>query len=123
MGSNDLLGKHCSLLSCSLTCRSGRSRPAETGRHLNGLWHEGGLSSYRDALVALTATTQPEGPDTMAADEEAGRRLAPQAANPPPLAQHAVRRQTPEVGAVCGNAARTVLCGGRSVMSVPTAIT
>src|SRR5215213_7262464 len=31
-------------------------------------------------------------------------------------------RQTPKVGAVCGNAARTVLCGGRSVMGVPTAI-
>ena len=30
-------------------------------------------------------------------------------------------RQTPEVGAVCGKAARTVLCGGRSAMSVPTA--
>ena len=29
----------------------------------------------------------------------------------------------PEVGAVCGKAARTVLCGGRSVMSVPTAST
>ena len=28
-------------------------------------------------------------------------------------------RQTPEVGAVCGKAARTVLCGGRSAMSVP----
>ena len=27
-------------------------------------------------------------------------------------------RQTPEVGAVCGKAARTVLCGGRSAMSV-----
>ena len=27
-----------------------------------------------------------------------------------------------EVGAVCGKAARTVLCGGRSAMSVPTAI-
>src|SRR5713101_3139163 len=27
----------------------------------------------------------------------------------------------PEVGAVCGKAARTDLCGGRSVMSVPTA--
>src|SRR5215216_2786027 len=27
----------------------------------------------------------------------------------------------PEVGAVCGKAARTVLCGGRSAMSVPTA--
>src|SRR5215207_6507247 len=26
----------------------------------------------------------------------------------------------PEVGAVCGKAARTVLCGGRSAMSVPT---
>jgi hypothetical protein len=31
-------------------------------------------------------------------------------------------RQTSEVGAVCGQAARTVLCGGRSVMGVPTAI-
>jgi len=29
---------------------------------------------------------------------------------------------TSEVGAVCGQAARTVLCGGRSVMGVPTAI-
>ena len=27
----------------------------------------------------------------------------------------------PKVGAVCGKAARTVLCGGRSVMGVPTA--
>src|SRR3954454_20825155 len=52
MGSNDLLGKHCSLLSCSLTCRSGRSRPAETGRHLNSLWHEGGLSSYAVSVRA-----------------------------------------------------------------------
>ena len=28
----------------------------------------------------------------------------------------------PKVGAVCGKAARTVLCGGRSAMSVPTAM-
>src|SRR5882724_7637952 len=33
-----------------------------------------------------------------------------------------VRRHSPEVGAVCGKAARTVLCGGRSAMGVPTAI-
>ena len=33
-----------------------------------------------------------------------------------------LRRQTPEVGAVCANWARSVLCGGRSVMGVPTAI-
>ena len=32
------------------------------------------------------------------------------------------RRQTPEVGAVCGKSARTDLCGGRPVMDVPTAI-
>src|SRR6266852_8493518 len=33
-----------------------------------------------------------------------------------------VRRHAPKVGAVCGKAARTNLCGGRSAMSVPTAI-
>src|SRR5882757_5528251 len=33
-----------------------------------------------------------------------------------------VRRHSPEVGAVCGKAARTDLCEGRSAMSVPTAI-
>src|ERR1700704_1631741 len=33
-----------------------------------------------------------------------------------------VRRHSPEGGAVCGKAARTDLCGGRSEMSVPTAI-
>lgn len=32
-----------------------------------------------------------------------------------------VRRQPPEVGAVCGKAARTDLCGGRGVTRVPTA--
>ncbi len=30
-------------------------------------------------------------------------------------------RQSSKVGAVCANAARTVLCGGRSAMVVPTA--
>jgi hypothetical protein len=34
-----------------------------------------------------------------------------------------IARQYSEVGAVCGNAARTVLCGGRSAMVVPTATT
>jgi hypothetical protein len=32
-----------------------------------------------------------------------------------------LQRVTPEVGAVCGNSARTDLCGGRSAMTVPTA--
>jgi len=30
-------------------------------------------------------------------------------------------RHIPEAGAVCGNSARTDLCGGRWVTSVPTA--
>src|SRR4030088_39798 len=34
----------------------------------------------------------------------------------------ALRCQTPKVGAVCSNWARTELCEGRSAMSVPTAI-
>ena len=37
------------------------------------------------------------------------------------LAQSTLRRYSPEVGAVCGKAARTVLCGGHAVMRVPTA--
>src|SRR5215470_13875934 len=33
----------------------------------------------------------------------------------------AICRHSPEVGAVCGKAARTDLCGGRGTISVPTA--
>src|SRR5215469_17582174 len=58
----------------------------------------------------------------MATGGEAGRRLAAETENPSPLAAPAVRRQTPEVGAVCGSSARTDLCGGRSVTGAPTAI-
>ena len=53
---------------------------------------------------------------------EARRRLAPETQDPSPVAERPLRRQTPEVGAVCPNSARTDLCGGRSAMSVPTAI-
>jgi pimeloyl-ACP methyl ester carboxylesterase len=71
------------------------------------------------ALASLSA--QSEGAPGMAADGEVGRRLLPQAADPSSLAQCALRRQTPEVGAECPNWARSDLCGGRSAMSVPTA--
>src|SRR5213079_2371076 len=50
-----------------------------------------------------------------------GERLASETDHPPSLAERSLRRHTPEVGAVCGKAARTVLCGGRAVMRVPTA--
>src|SRR6516225_7904907 len=36
-------------------------------------------------------------------------------------ARTAICRHSPEVGAVCGKAARTDLCGGRGAISVPTA--
>ena len=47
--------------------------------------------------------------------------MAPATAHPPPLARTAICRHSPEVGAVCGKAARTDLCGGRGAISVPTA--
>ena len=51
----------------------------------------------------------------MGTDDAAGGRLASETDHPPSLAERSLRRHTPEVGAVCGKAARTVLCGGRSV--------
>ena len=42
--------------------------------------------------------------------------------NPPSLALGSLRRHAPEVGAECPNRARSDLCGERSVMGVPTAI-
>src|SRR5215471_12023359 len=46
----------------------------------------------------------------------------PRGPHPSSVAPRALRRQIPEVGAECPNGARSALCGGRSVMSVPTAI-
>src|SRR6516162_2152721 len=53
----------------------------------------------------------------MGTDDAAGERLAPETNHPPSLAERSLRRHTPEVGAVCGKAARTVLCGGRAMKS------
>ena len=75
-----------------------------------------------EPLAAHASATQPKGSDDVGADHEARRRLAPAPAHPPPLAEPALCRQAPEVGAGCGNAARPDLCGGRSAMGVPTAM-
>ena len=56
-----------------------------------------------------------------APDTETGKRVTragPRTASSKPT----LRRQTPKAGAVCGKSARTVLCGGRPVTGVPTAI-
>jgi RNA-directed DNA polymerase len=82
-----------------------------------------GLPVPRHRSMATCASApEPEGRLDVAADHEVGRGLAPQALRPSPLAGTTLRRQTPEVGAGCGNPARPDLSGGRSVMGVPTAI-
>jgi hypothetical protein len=73
-------------------------------------------------LASRLAPAQPEGPDDMGDGGQVGGTLAPETPDIPSLAISTLPRQTPKVGAVCGNSARTVLCGGRSVMSVPTAL-
>src|SRR3954454_7879689 len=73
-------------------------------------------------VAAHAAAAQPKRPAHRGADGEVGRCLAPPTAPPSPLAERTFRRQTPKVGAECPNWARSDLCGGRSVMSVPTAI-
>jgi group II intron reverse transcriptase/maturase len=73
------------------------------------------------SLAVASQPPQPEECSHLGPDEGAGGRLAPTTAYPSPLAQSALRRQTPEVGAVCGKAARTDLCGGHGVTRVPTA--
>ena len=52
-----------------------------------------------------------------------GDPCEPKTACLPSLDAPALSRQTPEVGALCGNPAPTVLCGGRPVVVVLTVIT
>jgi hypothetical protein len=55
-------------------------------------------------------------------DSEPGKRVTRAGAHTANRNEKTLCRHTPKVGAVCPNWARTDLCGGRSVMSVPTAI-
>ena len=84
------------------------------------------LQAFRDHVIDLWRRTlrrrSQKDRTTWERIDEDRRRLAPQAANPSSVAAAALCRHTPKVGAVCGNSARTVLCGGRAVMGVPTAI-
>ena len=73
-------------------------------------------------LAAHRSATQPEGcPSVGHGDTKSSVDWLPTAAYPTPLAIAALCRHSPEVGAVCGKAARPVLCGGRPVTGVPTA--
>src|SRR3954451_19619051 len=102
---------------------AGRDRLLRLPRRADRRSRPGGVPLPRPRPVAAhAAPPQPEGRPHVGTGGEAGRPLAPQAQDPPSLAAAALRRQAPEVGAVCGKPARTVLCGGRPVMGVPTAI-
>src|SRR5258708_36605271 len=77
------------------------------------------LNVFRHHVTDLWRRTlrrsQPEGSDDMGTDDAVGGCLASKTDYPPSLAERSLCRHTPEVGAVCGKAARTVLCGGRAV--------
>src|SRR5262245_6540994 len=73
-------------------------------------------------MATHAAAAKSEGLDDQGTDRAVGQRLAPKTAHPSPLARCALRSQAPKVGAACPNWARTVLCGGREVTRVPTAI-
>ena len=64
------------------------------------------------SLASAVMSAQPKSKSAMDAHDETGRRVPPPAASPASLAECALRRQTPEVGAECPNWARSDLCGG-----------
>ena len=79
--------------------------------------------SRRESLATLAPATKSKGRDDVGTNDEDRCGLAAATSNPTSMAGQAVCRQTPEVGAECVNCACSDLCGGRSVMGVPTAIT
>src|SRR6202043_469502 len=72
------------------------------------------------SLASAVMSAQPKSTSAMDAHDETGRRVPPPAASPASLAECALRRQTPEVGAEGPNWARSELSGGRSETNVPT---
>ena len=81
------------------------------------------LPGWRDlALAARAAAPWPARQNLLESDHDTCQPLAPTTAHPSSLARPTFCRHTSKVGAVCLNRARTVLCGGRAVMRVPTAM-
>jgi hypothetical protein len=69
-------------------------------------------------LAPRSAPAQPEGSHDLDRDGQAGKPLPAQAQDHSPLAVPALSSQIPKVGAVCGKAARAVLCGGRRISDI-----
>ena len=83
--------------------------------------HRAPISRGR-SLAAIAPAAQPERRRYVGTDHKDRQRVSSKPSYPSPVAKCALRRQTPKVGAACGKAACVDLCGGRSAMTVPTAI-
>src|SRR5271157_5163292 len=65
--------------------------------------------------------SEPATPNDVGAVRSARRSLDPQGPGPAPMPERSLLRQAPEVGAVCGNSARTDLRGATPARAFPTA--
>ena len=116
-----------------------RPQAAEpTGPHREGEEPKPMMHGHEKSDSAIVATKPPNKAGRPAAEAVERRAEAKENANrcrtcrtqgresvsptPERVRKAEASRQTSEVGAVCRKAARTVLCGGRPVMGVPTAI-
>src|SRR3954466_13042559 len=79
-------------------------------------------ASRHRSLAARASATQSEGWHNVGSCGATRGGISAYRANHSSLAACAFCRQSPKVEARCVNRARRDLCGGRSVMSVPTAI-
>ena len=116
-----------------------RPQAAEpTGPHREGEEPKPMMHGHEKSNSAIVATKPPNKAGRPAAEAVERRAEAKENANrcrtcrtqcresvsptPERVRKAEASRQTSEVGAVCRKAARTVLCGGRPVMGVPTAL-
>src|SRR5712691_11570513 len=102
------------------TGRQGLLQLSRRADQQSGAWYVPLLGHQTLATIAQAA--QSERWNDLGEDQPVSQRLVPQTAHSSSMAGNTLRRHSPKVGAVCGKAACTVLCGGRSAMSVPTAI-
>src|SRR5882757_6601628 len=92
-------------------------------RGANQLPATGRVPLSRDGpLASHAAAAQPERLVPVGPHGTAGGSVPAPSAHSSSVAQQALCRQTPQVGARCANRARRDLCGGRPVTGVPTAI-
>ena len=82
---------------------------------------EGVPHAVDTSLALCVATQEPQASIAVEAIRPTGRQMDSQCPDTAPVSQRAILRQAPEVGAVCGNSARTDLCGGPGATRGPTA--